>query len=231
MSETEHPSRISERRKSAKKGSAPDYAAKREELLRVAAEVFREKGYAAATLNDVAVKFGTDRASLYYYVGSKKELFQECVTVTYLQNLTQFESLMAQRLSPRDRLEAIIRVIIEGQVEHYPTTYVFIQEDMAQIANTGSAWAEDVRKYTRQVEKYVLDTLSEGVRQGAFRSDLPISLIGNSIFGMTQWTHRWYVPGKSKYSADDLIRTFSTVLFTGVELSDDNDTTEGRESS
>ncbi len=79
-------SRIARRRSTALSEGGPDYAAKRAELVRVATAVFRLRGYAATSLNEIAHAFGTDRASLYYYVASKEELFQECVADAVAQN-------------------------------------------------------------------------------------------------------------------------------------------------
>src|ERR1700712_5008466 len=94
-------SRISQRRSAALTEGGADYSAKRAELIRVAAIVFREKGYAAATLNDVAALFGTDRASLYYYVASKEELFQECISGIVSANIANLEIAAASDLSPK----------------------------------------------------------------------------------------------------------------------------------
>lgn len=41
------------------------------------AKVFKERGSRGTTLSLVAEKMGADRASLYCYVGSKDELFQD----------------------------------------------------------------------------------------------------------------------------------------------------------
>lgn len=207
---------IGRRRASAKSGSAPDYAAKRSELIRVAAEVFRDKGYAAATLNDVAAAFGTDRASLYYYVGSKEELFRECVTTTFSESLASAREIAASPRSPREKLEALIGMLIRGQVDHYPYAYLYIQEDMARVASDDSDWAQGMVAATREIERAFLDAIKEGIADGSIRPDVPAVLIANSIFGMTQWTHRWYVPTSSPYSADDLVRAFTEILFGGV---------------
>jgi len=43
-------------------------------ILKGAAEVFRREGFARARPEDVAVEVGINRASLYYYVGTKEEL-------------------------------------------------------------------------------------------------------------------------------------------------------------
>lgn len=213
-------SRIAQRRSAALLEGGADYSAKRTELIRVAAEVFREKGYAAATLNDVAAVFGTDRASLYYYVGSKEELFQECITDAVRTNIARAGEIVAEPLSAREKLERLIALIIHSQVEHYPYMYVYIQEDMRQVASQDASWAQDMVEQTHQLERQFLDVIAEGVADGSFRSDLSNTLIANSLFGMTQWTHRWFVPGKSKYSPEDLIRIFTAILFQGIDNPD-----------
>ena len=93
-SETSEPrSRISERRRAALRNGRADYTAKRAEIIAAAAEVFRERGYQAATLNDVAERLGTDRASLYYYVADKQELFRESIKDVLESNLREAEAI------------------------------------------------------------------------------------------------------------------------------------------
>lgn len=213
-------SRIAQRRAAALESKSPDYVAKRKELVRVAADVFREKGLAAANLNDIAERFGTDRASLYYYVGSKEELFQECITETVVLNLERAEEIAAKELRPSEHLRALIEVLINSQVEHYPYMYVYMQEDMLKTTSTESEWTATMVEKTHAMERHFLNAISAGVADGSFRKDLSPVLIANSIFGMTQWTHRWWVPvgGASRHAAADLIKTFSTVLLEGIEV-------------
>ncbi|MEV1131919.1 TetR/AcrR family transcriptional regulator [Agromyces sp. NPDC049794] len=209
---------IGKRRAAALHDGSADYAAKRNELIKVAADVFRQKGYAGATLNDVAAAFGTDRASLYYYFSSKEELFQACIRGLTETNLRRAEAIAARETSPRARIAALIRMLIESQVEHYPYMYLYIGEDMARIRSIEAEWAGDMIEITRQIEQIFIDTIAEGKAKGEFRTDLSTTLIANSIFGMTQWTHRWFVPGTSRFSADDLIAVFSAVLFEGIDI-------------
>jgi AcrR family transcriptional regulator len=209
-------SRISQRRSAALADGGADYNARRAELIRVAANVFREKGYAAATLNDVASVLGTDRASLYYYVGSKEELFQECITVAVTDNIAKADAIYAADMTPRERLLHLIELLINSQVEHYPYMYVYMQEDMRQVVGQDAAWATEMVEATHRIEQYFITAIQDGVQAGIFRDDLPTTLVANSLFGMTQWTHRWFIPGR-KYSAQDLINTFATIFFAGID--------------
>ncbi|MER6976253.1 TetR/AcrR family transcriptional regulator [Streptomyces carpinensis] len=216
-------SRIGKRRAAALSGNGAEYAAKRAELVQAAAEVFREKGLAAATLNDIAAKLGMDRATLYYYVGSKDELFQECVTETVVLNLARAKAIVSEDISPREKLQRLIAMLINSQVEHYPYMSVYMQEDMHKASAQDTKWAQQMVENTHRLERYFIDTIADGMEAGIFRSDLSKTLIANGLFGMTQWTHRWWVPvgGQSRYSADDLIHVFTSVLLDGIEVDDD----------
>lgn len=219
-------SRIAQRRSAALADGGVDYSARRNELVRVAANVFREKGYAAATLNDIASVLGTDRASLYYYVASKEELFQECIVQAVTDNIAKAEVISTQELSPRDRLVRLIELLINSQVEHYPYLYVYIQEDMRRVVSQDAAWATQMVEQTHRFEQYFMDAIDDGVRTGLFRPGMSTTLVANSLFGMTQWTHRWFVPGR-KWSADDLISTFVTIFFSGLDAEEVSDGVQG----
>jgi AcrR family transcriptional regulator len=69
---TRRESGIGRRRAAALAEGGDEYQSKRRELIKAAATVFKQKGYEAATLNDIAELVGADRASLYYYVGGKE---------------------------------------------------------------------------------------------------------------------------------------------------------------
>ena len=53
---------------------SPAYRARQAEIIDVAIDVFRERGFDQGNLVDVAASLGTGRASLYHYVPSKAHL-------------------------------------------------------------------------------------------------------------------------------------------------------------
>src|SRR6267154_2668619 len=84
---------ISRRRAAALAEGGAAYAERRAEIIATAAKIFREKGFRGASLADVAESLGTDRASLYYYIGSKEELFHEIVRDAAEANARQAEAI------------------------------------------------------------------------------------------------------------------------------------------
>jgi AcrR family transcriptional regulator len=192
-----------------------DYAAKRSELVRLAALVFQEKGYKAATLNDIAARFGTDRASLYYYVGGKEELFHECVKGILDENLAAAHAISRMRNTPaRRKLELLVEVVLESYEANYPYMFVYIQEIMAHIIDADTPWANEMEVKTRALEKIFLKVINEGREAGDFRTDIPVTLAASALFGMLNWTHRWYEPG-SRHTPASISAAFCAIFFEG----------------
>ncbi|MFW2829438.1 TetR/AcrR family transcriptional regulator [Sphingomonas sp. ID0503] len=189
-------SNISQRRRSAQTVGSADYAAKREELVRIAARLFKEQGYQSTKLADIAREAGLDRATVYYYVGSKEELFRETVEGVLDVNMAAAERLIADRsLSWRDRLHSIYVTLMVSYEENYPATFVYIQEQMHQVGGEETIWAQEIMKKTRAFDQTLIRFIREAIGSGELRADIPPRLVENALFGMLNWTHRWFTPG------------------------------------
>ncbi len=209
-------SNISQRRQSALEEGSPEYIAKREELILIAAQQFKQFGYRATTLAKIGHKAGLDRATVYYYISSKEELFRECLRHGVEANVRQCKAIFDNKsLSARDRLEAVIHQLMSAYDENYPNMYVYIQEEMSRITTEKSIWANEIGDHTHQFERIVFELLGEAQEDGSLRKDVPILLAANAIFGMLNWTHRWYNPG-GKHSARDVSEAFVAIYFDGM---------------
>ena len=73
-------SAIGRRRAAARGEGRIAYAERRQEIVEAAARLFKTHGFRGTSIGQIADAMGTDRATLYYYVGSKEELFDEVVS-------------------------------------------------------------------------------------------------------------------------------------------------------
>ena len=163
-------SNISRRRRSAQADGSADYAAKRTELLRIAAKLFKKQGFQSTRLIDIAREAGLDRATVYYYVSSKEELFQETVEVILDVNIAAAKDLTADKtLRSLDRLHAIFVKLMVSYEENYPATFVYIQEQMHQIAEEETAWATEILKKTRTFHRMLLEFITGSIDEGDLR--------------------------------------------------------------
>lgn len=212
-------SNISRRRRSAKADGGPEYAAKRDELVRIASRLFKERGFSKTRLIDIANAAGLDRATVYYYVGSKDELFQEAVEGMLTSNLANAQAIADNTTeSIREKLTKIVELLMVSYEVHYPQMYVYIQEQMHQVAHEESAWAKLIMQKTRDFEKLVRHLLQQGIDSGELRGDLPARLASNALFGMFNWTHRWFTPDGS-LTAREIAAAFASIFFDGFVAS------------
>jgi TetR/AcrR family transcriptional regulator, cholesterol catabolism regulator len=189
-------SNISRRRRTAQSDGSADYAAKRVELLGIAIRLFKERGFQSTKLADIAQAAGLDRASIYYYVSSKDELFHESVEGVLDESIKLAKKFLADgHLRSIERLRRIYVALMVSYEENYPATFVYIQEQMHQVAGDETAWAQEIMTKTRAFDQILLGFIRGAIEEGDLRADLLPRLVENALFGMLNWTHRWFVPG------------------------------------
>jgi AcrR family transcriptional regulator len=161
-------------------------------LIRAAANVFRERGH-ETTLRDVAEALGTERASIYYYIGSKEELLQAIVSEALERDLAAAKAIKRSKQSTPEKIRSLIESMVLGYAEYYPHINVYI-EQIGRIARQESKWATEVIEDTKRYEALVLGILRQGQEDGSLRSDLPVEVASMALFGMINWMYRWYRP-------------------------------------
>lgn len=209
-------SNISKRRRSAQTDGSADYAAKRGELVKIAARLFKEQGFQSTKLADIAREAGLDRATVYYYAGSKEELFHETVDVVIDANMQRASALRTDpTLTSLERLHAIFVQLMVSYEENYPATFVYIQEQMHQLGAEETAWAQEMMAKTRTFDQMLLGFIRGAIEEKDLRGDIPARLIENALFGMLNWTHRWFVPGRGM-SGQQVAEAFWSIFIGGV---------------
>lgn len=86
---------------------------RRERLLRVAREIFAERGYQATTMDDVATAAGFTKPILYQHFASKESLYNEIVESASAQLLRALVDATRNIASPREMVDSAFRVFFE----------------------------------------------------------------------------------------------------------------------
>jgi AcrR family transcriptional regulator len=209
-------SNISRRRTSALQEGSADYLAKRAELVEIAGRQFKANGFKATTLAEIGHKAGLDRATVYYYFGSKEELFRECLRLGVDANIQQCEKIYEdQTLTAEPKLRAIIQQLMRAYDQYYPHMYVYIQEEMNRITSEKSTWAQQLLLQTRKFERIVMSLITTLIQSGELRSDISVRVAANAVFGMLNWTHRWYQPNGPQ-TPEEVSKGFCDIFFDGM---------------
>jgi TetR/AcrR family transcriptional regulator, cholesterol catabolism regulator len=162
-----------------------------QEILQGAAKVFHRVGYAQATLEDVAAEVGVNRASLYYYVGTKEELLIALLYRPIHQMTANAKSIAALGLAPDETLR---RVLLQWTADMSATPELMLFLSLNLHQHLSGREADDIAKNADEYGKLLTAIVARGVKARVFRSDVEPRVAMLAILGMFNWIHRWYAP-------------------------------------
>ncbi|HEX6391791.1 MAG TPA: TetR family transcriptional regulator, partial [Solirubrobacteraceae bacterium] len=145
----------------------------RERILDAAAACFRERGFAATRLSDIADRAELQTPSLYYHFASKEELIEEVLALGVTRTFARVQESVAAAPAgdPLARLGAAIQAHLLMVIEtgNYSAANLRLYGQMP----------DDIRKRLertqRKVGRYWNELLVEAQRAGALRKDLDLS--------------------------------------------------------
>lgn len=151
---------------------------KRDAICEAALTLFAEQGVEATTTREIAEKAGAAEGTLYRHFRGKQALVQWL----FERSVEQFQETLLSSADgatePRNRLRALIRGVFRFADEHPSAfTYLLSVHHTGILRRDGNASPPPMRTF--------VDTLTDGIEQGAFR-DLPPVLATGWIVAMAQ---------------------------------------------
>ncbi|CAN5202601.1 TetR/AcrR family transcriptional regulator [soil metagenome] len=208
---------IGKRRRDAQNDTSnTSYQQRRQEIIDAAAHVFKQKGFRGASLGDIANHLGTDRANLYYYVGSKEELFDNAVTEAVENNLARAREIAASDAPAPEKLRILVIDLMGSYEKHFPFLYVFIQENLRQVATKRLDWAQRMRKVNHDYEEIVTQIVQTGFDEGSLKETGPAWVVSYGIIGLVAWTNRWFDPSRTDIDAHAIGSMYADMVLAGL---------------
>ncbi|MFC4910339.1 TetR/AcrR family transcriptional regulator [Actinomadura gamaensis] len=153
--------------------------ATRERLFTAAIELIAERGFAAASVDQIAERAGVAKGTVYYNFGSKSALF----TALLEYGVERFGTALrdaAAGLAPLDALAAVVRAELVFIGEHEP----FARLLLAETWRSGGDWPHAARLIRERTIGAVGDVLRDAVDAGDLRADLDVDMAASAVFGM-----------------------------------------------
>lgn len=179
-------------------------------IVTKAATLFREKGFKAASMRDLAEAVGVEAASLYNHIKSKTELLHElCFSVAnrFLQKIDEVE---AEKITAIEKIEKLLRFHINEMIHHYEEVYVSDRE-WKHLADPYLSNFQNQRRIYRKRFAAIIET---GIcNQEVKKIDAPtaVLIMLHAISGIESW-HR----STQKISAAELEENMVTILVGGL---------------
>lgn len=161
-------------------------------ILQGAAKAFQELGYSQTTLEDVANEVGVNRATLYYYVGTKEELLVALLYRPIHQMTANLKAIATLDIPPSDALRRGLLQYVRDMSET-PELFIFLAQNLHQLMIGREA--DDIETNADEYGKQLTEIITAGIEAGEFRDDISPQMSMLAVLGMFNWIHRWYKPG------------------------------------
>jgi len=182
---------------------------RRAEILHAALRAFRERGYHATTLDDIAEHVGVRKTALYHYFPDKDSILYAC----HRESLAELDRILAdtRRIATASgKLAHVIREhvrVMTDTLEGSPLAF--------EVASVSPARREELIEGRDRYERSVRRIIEQGIRKGEFRKqDAKVAVF--AIFGAINWIARWYRPD-GPYHAGELGDQFAEYLVGGLK--------------
>ena len=186
-------------------------ASRERDIVATAARLFKEKGYRATTLEDIAAAVGMLKGSLYYYIRSKEELLYLVVRDPIREVYSELEAIVAADLPFTEKIAQAIANHMTVFHLHYPHIAVYLHDYRHLMDKLEQNVIETPKQYQR-----LWDTLlRQGIAAGEIRGDVDVTMAGYALLGMCNWAYRWYNPA-GRLSPKEVADVFTKIALQGL---------------
>lgn len=161
-----------------------------EDIVRAAAHLFYDRGFAATTTQDIAEQVGMLKGSLYYYIDSKEAVLIEIIGRVHRMFTDNLDVVTKLEGSVLDRFWAYVYRLALANTIHYVESAVFFNEFRA-LNETDQA---EILRMRDANDELVRNLLIEGQELGVVRDDLDPKLTGIAVLSTCNAINRWYQP-------------------------------------
>jgi len=162
---------------------------RQQDILKVAAQLFAERGYERTTLEMIADELGLSKPSLYYYVKSKEEILAYIFQKIFQDILDRVQTDISPDMSAPERLRRLILAYVTHACAYPEGRTLFLYESyLLSVCNPELLALRD--RYQQQIE----DAISQGIKEGMFHVS-HARLAALALVGALHAIPLWYVPG------------------------------------
>jgi AcrR family transcriptional regulator len=186
-------------------------ASKKEFILQKASAMFREKGFAATSMRDLAESVGIEAASLYNHIQSKSEILQEIIFRIANDCNVHLDNLDNDNTSSLKKIESLIRFHVQMMLTRFDDYCVMINDWIHLSEPYLTNFSTQRRNYVQRMELII----HEGIRNREMKPVMPyvamLSIL-SSVRGLEFW-HR----SNKKISPAELEENMVSFLIYGLK--------------
>ena len=183
---------------------------RKQQIIDVTAKQFREKGFAASSMRDLASELGMEAASLYYHIKSKDELLE----IICFEMSEKFISSLKEVNDIYFNAEEKLRMAIKNHVQ-------IITSNIDKAAVFFNEWrhltGQNLDEFKRQRHVYeneIREIIKQWQNENLF-DDVDSKFATLTIFSTVNWVYQWYEPN-GEMTSDKIADSISDFILNGL---------------
>ena len=180
------------------------------QIRSVAQNLFREKGFSATSMRDLAESLDIKAASLYYHIKSKEDILQEiCFRIAdeFFEAIAQID---IKKKGANILLHQAINAHVNVIINNLDAAAVFFHEWRHLSEPHLTKFIALRKKY----ETFYIKIIKEGVQANVFsKADVKFTVL--TIFSAINWVYAYYKPS-GKMTPDEISKHLSSLILKGI---------------
>ncbi len=182
----------------------------RDLILEASAQIIRQKGYHAASMQDIAEAVNLQKASLYHHFSSKQEILLALLDQALDLLIERVSAVVARDLPADEKLSLAMREYLGCLDEHAALASVLLLEHRS----LNPEYHERHIPRRDRFEQLWRTLIQEGMDSGVFHPADP-SMTARALLGVMNWTITWYRPD-GRYSSGQISDQFAALFLDGL---------------
>lgn len=183
---------------------------RKEQIIKTAAKLFREKGYNSVSMRDLAENLGIKASSIYNHIPSKKEILAEIIMDLVKEFTVHITSVLEADCSIDEKVKMIIEMHVQTTLQKMDNLACMNKE----WRNLGKEKQKIYVELRDQYENKFLEMIVQGIKNKEIADRNP-EVIVFSILSTLRTLYHWY-SGKTYLDETELVTTLQANLLEGV---------------
>jgi AcrR family transcriptional regulator len=179
-------------------------------LLELVVKVFNERGYEAASMEDLAKASGFTKSTFYHHVSGKEELLRMAVDRALDALSAALDDTMAHGDRPVEQLETAIRRTTQVLLAELPYVTLLLR------VRGNTSIERDALARRRAIDARLAALVKAAVDAGQIRGDIDPRLVSRLLFGMVNSITEWYRPGGRSSSQQAIVDATVNLAMDGL---------------
>ena len=180
------------------------------EIVNIAATLFKDKGYSAVTMRDIAQAMNIKAASLYNHIRSKHEILVLIIIAIAEEYTHTISSIVESDENAIEKLEKVVQLHIDITVRN-PEALASLNNDWMHLPKAELAYFLKMRE---EYEEMFRSIVTKGIQDGEIKNSNPEVIIF-SMLSTLRTLYLWYGK-KNDFNSKSLTDNLSKVLLRGI---------------